>query len=628
MCGICGKLSFTTEDVESTTLERMCATIVHRGPDSQGIQTMGPAGLGQRRLSIIDLSPSGTAPLSNEDGSVWATMNGEIYNFKELRADLLTRGHRFRTGTDTEVLVHLYEEHGDESVRHLDGMFAFAVWDVRRQRLLAARDRLGKKPLFYTRTPRALLFASSIAALLTDEGVRREPNYRALDDYLTRQYVPSPETAFAGIFKLGPARYLTCDRDGTFAVHRYWQPPLAPRDHRPEVDTRELESEIVERLRTAVQRRMVADVPLGAFLSGGVDSSAIVALMAGLSDRPVKTFSIGFEEAEFDELPYARELARRYGTDHHEFVVRAEAASVLPDLVHHYGEPFADSSALPTYYLSRLTRQHVTVALSGDGGDENFGGYENYGIVSSWGAADAVPAAARRAVQTGVGELIERLPRHNLTRRVGRAADMWAGGTAERFRLQTSILKPGEKRAAYTDHFRKLIQGHEAVEDPASIMPPGADPLAWMMWHDLQCYLPDCLMVKVDVASMASSLEVRAPLLDHHFVEFAAAIPSGLKREGTEGKVIFKRALRSLVPRETLDRPKKGFGVPLRRWFTAELLDLVRGTLLDGRARRRGLFDQAFMTGLIGDHVAGRRDASARLWAFLCLELWFREFID
>ena len=486
MCGICGKLSFTGEDVERVSLERMCATIVHRGPDAQGIQVMGPAALGQRRLSIIDLSPSGTAPLSNEDGSVWATLNGEIYNFKDVRAGLLARGHQFRTGTDTEVLVHLYEEHGDECVRHLDGMFAFAIWDVRRQRLLAARDRLGKKPLFYAKTSRALLFASSIAALLTDDSVSREPNYRALDDYLTRQYVPSPETAFAGIFKLEPARYLTCDRQGVLAVHRYWQPPLAPADQHTRPDTRELESEIIERLRRAVRRRMVADVPLGAFLSGGVDSSAVVALMAESSDRPVKTFSIGFEEAEFNELPYARDLARRYGTDHHEFIVRADAASVLPDLVRHYGEPFGDSSALPTYYLSKLTRQHVTVALSGDGGDENFGGYENYGIVSSWGAADAVPAVARRAVQSGVGELIDRLPRHDLTRRVGRAAEMWAGGTAERFRLQTSILKPSEKRVAYTDHFRRLI-GHagEAVR-ASDVLPPHADPLAWMMWHDLQ----------------------------------------------------------------------------------------------------------------------------------------------
>ena len=628
MCGICGKLSFTGEDVQRSSLERMCAALVHRGPDAQGIQVMGPAALGQRRLSIIDLSPSGTAPLSNEDGSIWATLNGEIYNFQDLRAELSERGHRFRTGTDTEVLVHLYEEHGDDCVRRLDGMFAFAIWDSRRQRLLAARDRLGKKPLFYTRTPGALVFASSIGALLTDDRVSREPNYRALDDYLTRQYVPSPETAFAGIFKLGPARYLTCDREGTFAIGRYWQPPLAQADPHHQADTGELELEIVDRLRQAVRRRMVADVPLGAFLSGGVDSSAVVALMAGLSDRPVKTFSIGFEEAEFDELPYAREVSRRYGTDHHEFIVRAEAASVLPDLVRHFGEPFADSSALPTYYLSKLTRQHVTVALSGDGGDENCGGYENYGIVSSWGAADAVPAAARRAVQTGVGELVERLPGHDLTRRVGRAAEMWAADPAERFRLQTSIVKPGEKRAAYTDQFRHLIGLRPDTGQAPEVLPPNVDPLAWMMWHDLQFYLPDCLMVKVDVASMASSLEVRSPLLDHHFVEFAAAIPSRLKRAGTEGKVVLKRALRPLVPAATLDRPKKGFGVPLRRWFTADLLQLVRGTLLDDRARRRGLFDADFMTRLIGDHVAGRRDASARIWAFLCLELWFREFID
>lgn len=628
MCGICGQLSFTGQDVQAASLERMAATLVHRGPDAQGIRVMGPAALGQRRLSIIDLSPTGTAPLSNEDATIWATLNGEIYNFRELRADLSARGHQFRTGTDTEVLVHLYEEYGDDCVRRLDGMFAFAIWDARRQRLLAARDRLGKKPLFYTKSSRALLFASSIAALLTDEHVSREPNYAAIDDFLTWQYVPSPETAFAGICKLGPARYLTCDREGHLSVQRYWQPPLATRDQPAPADTRELEGEIVEQLRQAVKKRMVADVPLGAFLSGGVDSSAVVALMAELSGQPVKTFSIGFEEAEFDELPYARELAQRYATEHHEFVVRADATSVLPDLVRQYGEPFADSSALPTYYLAKLTRQHVTVALSGDGGDENFGGYENYGIVSSWSAADAVPAAARRAMHAGVGELLERLPAHNLARRVGRASEMWAGGTAERFRLQTSILKPAEKRAAYTDQFRALI-GVNARRTPAdSPPPPNADPLAWMMWHDLQFYLPDCLMVKVDVASMASSLEVRSPLLDHHFVEFAAAIPSSLKRSGGEGKLIFKRALRTLVPSQTLDRPKKGFGVPLRRWFTAELLELVRGTLLDDRARRRGLFDPTFMTRLVDDHRSGRRDASARIWAFLCLELWFREFID
>lgn len=628
MCGICGKLSLAGEDVDRACLSGMCATLVHRGPDAEGIRVFGPAGLAQRRLSIIDLSPAGVAPLSNEDATVWATLNGEIYNFRELRAELSARGHQFRTATDTEVLVHLYEEHGAGCVTRLDGMFAFAIWDVRRQQLLAARDRLGKKPFFYTKTSRALVFASSITALLTDPEVSAAPNYAAIDDFLTWQYVPSPQTAFEGIFKLPAAHYLTGGPDGEIQVRRYWQPPLAPAGQSGPADTRELEAELLERLREAVRRRMVADVPVGAFLSGGVDSSAIVSLMSEVSERPVKTFSIGFEEAEFNELPFARELARRYGTDHHEFIVRADAAAILPDLVRHYGEPFADSSALPTYYLSKLTRQHVTVALSGDGGDENFGGYDNYRIVSSWAHADALPRAARRAAGRGLQSVLERLPQHPLAGRAGRAAGMLAADTAGRFRLQSSILKPGEKRAAYTANFQRMLGGTPRRGPALLPVPAGADPLAWMMWHDLQFYLPDCLMVKVDVASMASSLEVRSPLLDHHFVEFAASIPSSLKRNAEGGKVIFKRALASLVPAATLNRPKKGFGVPLRRWFDAELLGLVRGTLLDERARRRDLFDPGFVARLIDDHVSGRRDGSARLWALLWLELWFREFID
>ena len=628
MCGICGTLSLTGESADRGCLAGMCAALVHRGPDAEGIRVFGAVGLAQRRLSIIDLSPAGVAPLSNEDGTVWATLNGEIYNFQELRAELSARGHQFRTATDTEVLVHLYEEHGDGCVARLDGMFAFAIWDVGRQRLLAARDRLGKKPFYYTKTSRALVFASSIAALLTDPGVSAEPNFPAIDDFLTWQYVPSPETAFAGIFKLPAAHYLTCGAEGELAVERYWQPPLAPTGLPVPADTQSLEAELLERLRDAVRRRMVADVPLGAFLSGGVDSSAIVALMAGLSDRPVKTFSIGFEEAEFDELPYARELAGRYGTDHHEFVVRADAISILPELVRQYGEPFADPSALPTYYLSKMTRDYVTVALSGDGGDENFGGYENYGVVSSWAYADALPAGARRAVHSGVAGLVDRLPGHSAVRRAGRASEMLAANTADRFRLQSSILKPAEKRAAYTPRFQAMLAGTVKRVPALRPVPAGADPLAWMMWHDLQFYLPDCLMVKVDVASMASSLEVRSPLLDHHFVEFAARIPSSLKRDRGGSKRIFKRALAGLVPAATLNRPKKGFGVPLRQWFDSDLLGLVRGTLLDDRARRRGLFNPAFVERLIDDHVAARRDASTRLWAFLWLELWFREFID
>ncbi len=630
MCGICGAVSFTGQDVQHDALARMCARLVHRGPDGEGIHVAGSAGLAQRRLSIIDLSPGAVAPLSNEDGTIWVTFNGEIYNFQELRTELAAKGHVFKTAGDTEVIVHLYEQEGLDCLSRLRGMFALAIWDGPKRRLLAARDRLGKKPLFYTRTPGSFIFASSIAALLANPDVTAEPNYRAVDDFLTYQYVPSPETAFKGIHKLPPGHFLICGPDAGIEVRRYWRPPLATRATARATNAEEIQSELLERLREAVRMRLISDVPLGAFLSGGVDSSAVVALMAQESDRPVKTFSIGFEEQDFDELPYARRLAERYGTEHHEFIVRPDATDILPELVRHYGEPFADASALPTYFLSKLTRQHVTVALSGDGGDENFSGYDNYRIVAAWNQADVLPGAARRAVRAGLEEVLQRLPYHPVSAKMGRASAMLASELDERFRLQSSILKPEEKRAAYTARFRALVaDAGESPCGPASVPEePDADPLDWMAWHDLQFYLPDCLMVKVDVASMANSLEVRAPLLDHEFVEFAARIPSALKRDATGGKVVFKRALAGLVPNETLERPKKGFGVPLRKWFGGDLHDLVRGTLLDERARRRDLFDAQMLRQMVDDHFAGRRDWSTRLWALVWLELWFREFID
>jgi asparagine synthase (glutamine-hydrolysing) len=630
MCGICGKVSFTNDHVERATLARMCGTLVHRGPDGEGIYISESAGLAQRRLSIIDLSAAGVAPLSNESGTIWVTLNGEIYNFQRLRDTLTARGHIFRTATDTEVIVHLYEDHGIECLSALKGMFAFAIWDEPRRRLFMARDRLGKKPLFYTKTPGSFIFASSIKAILENPEVSASPNFRAIDDFLTYQYVPSPETAFLGIHKLPPAHYLTCEIGQGIDIRRYWRAPLPHSTEGSAADPRGLEAELLERLDEAVRRRLVADVPLGAFLSGGIDSSAIVALMARASARPVKTFSIGFADNDFDELPYARMMAARYGTEHHEFVVHPDAAVVLPELVSHFGEPFADSSALPTYYLSRLTRGHVTVALSGDGGDENFAGYENYRIVEAWSQADLVPVAARRAVQAGVDGMLRRLPYRRVTKRVGRAAAMFASGLSGRFRLQSSVFKPDEKLAVYTPRFQAMLADLQVSPCGPAALPdiPDAHPLDWMAWHDLQFYLPDCLMVKVDVASMAHSLEVRSPLLDHEFVEFAAHIPVRLKRDRHGGKAVFKRAIAELLPGEILELPKKGFGVPLRRWFSHDLLDLVRGTLLDDRARRRTLFDSSLLQCFVDDHAAGRHDWSHRLWALVWLELWFREFID
>lgn len=629
MCGICGQVNVASGEVRDSDLARMCEALVCRGPDGQGVHMMAGAGLAQRRLSIIDLRPAGIAPLSNEDGTIWVTLNGEIYNFRELRAELEERGHAFRTGTDTEVIVHLYEDYGADCVSRLDGMFAFAVWDARRRQLLAARDRLGKKPFYYAATAASLVFASSIDALRRHPAVSLEPDFAALDAYLTYQYVPSPRTAFTGIRKLPPAHRLLWDESSGVAVERYWAPPLASAERSPR-HSREIEAELIERLLKAVQARLVADVPLGAFLSGGVDSSAVVALMARVSERRVRTFSIGFADPAHDETRYARLVAERIGTEHHEFTVEPDAVAVLPDLVRHYGEPFGDSSALPTYYLAKLTRQHVTVALSGDGGDETFAGYDSYRTVSAWNRADQVPLAVRRGLDATFGTMMRQMSRAPVARKLGRGVAMLASPIEGRFRLHSSIFKPEEKDAAYSPTFRALLEAvPRDLSGPADVQQPAdVDPVDWMMWHDLQFYLPDCLMVKVDVASMAHGLEVRSPFLDHHFVEFAATIPSQLKQDAGSGKRILKRALSGIVPEEVLQRPKQGFGVPLRRWFGRELLDLLRGTLLDDRAARRGLVNQRYVARLVDELSAGGHDWSARLWALLWLELWFREFLD
>jgi asparagine synthase (glutamine-hydrolysing) len=625
MCGICGKVDFAGATVAEDLVERMCRTLVHRGPDAQGIHVAPGIGLGQRRLSIIDLDLRSVAPLANEDGSVWVTFNGEIYNFRELRDRLQERGHTFRTGTDTEVLVHLYEEYGVDCVEHLRGMFAFALWDAPRRRLFMARDRLGKKPLYYARTPTALVFGSGVSAVLADPSIEARPDLAAIDAYLTYQYVPSPLTAFIGISKLPPGHYAVCDAGGPLRVVRYWRPPSGPISTRPAA---ELRDELMARLREAVRMRLVADVPIGAFLSGGVDSATVVALMSTESSSRVKTFSIGFEDSEFNELAVARTVAERYETEHHELIVRADAAEVLPILVHHYGEPFADSSALPTYYVSKMARADVTVALSGDGGDETFAGYENYRSVAKWDRYDAVPYPIRRAIAKSATAVLERLPYSKSTSRAARGARMWAGRLPERFGLQTAIFKPEEKRAAYTPAFRAQLDARAAAPVVDLGWDEEMDRVDWMMRHDQRFYLPDCLMVKTDIASMAHGLEVRCPLLDHTLVEFAATIPSAMKHSAGEGKRIFKDTVRDLIPAAVLSKRKTGFGVPLARWLREDLSDLVRGTLLDQRARDRGLFVPAFVARLIDDHRAGRRDWSARIWALLFLELWYREFID
>ena len=602
----------------------MAATLRHRGPDAEGVKSDPGFGLAQCRLAIVDLDPRATAPLGNEDGTIWVTFNGEIYNFASLRQELIDRGHQFRTTSDTEVLVHLYEEHGIECLARLRGMFALAIWDGPRRRLFAARDRLGKKPFYYTTTPSGLVFGSEIKAILADPSVSVNPSYGAIREYLRAQYVPSPLTAFAGIWKLPAAHWLTFDLDSGLHVERYWDLPAGVIDG----DAMELEALLLDQLRDAVRVRLSGDVPVGALLSGGVDSSAVVALMAEASSRRVQTFSIGFGERSHDETPYARMVAERYGTEHHELVVTPDTLDVLPRLVWHYNEPFADPSALPSYYVSQLTRSHVKVVLSGDGGDETFGGYENYARVLAWRNADVVPSWLRRPVGSAVVRGLAELPYNNTLARASRAARMLAGTTGERFTLQTSIFKPEEEAAAFTPAFRAMA-ADSAVQAPRRLpVTDSPTELDLMMRHDLRHYLPDCLMTKIDVASMAHGLEVRCPLLDHHLVEFASRIPGRMKRDHQGGKRILKRALRGHLPDAVVTRPKQGFGVPVAAWFRRPLAGLLRDTLLDGRAERRGLFERDFVRRAVEDHVAGRRDWSSRLWALLFLELWFREFID
>jgi asparagine synthase (glutamine-hydrolysing) len=628
MCGICGKLIFKDSSPPPETIRAMCDTIVSRGPDDEGIYTAPHIGLGQRRLSIVDLAPGACPPLTNEDNTVWLVFNGEIYNFRELRAKLREFGHRFRTYTDTEVIIHLYEDDGVECLQKLRGMFAFALWDMRRELLFCARDRMGKKPFCYTLTPQSFVFGSEIKAVTADPEVPVSPNYYAIDQYLTYQFVPSPMTAFQGIKRLRAGEYLACGLNGNVETRRYWEPPL---DGKTAASQREIEAELLENLRESVRLRMVADVPLGAFLSGGIDSATVVALMAQESAMPVKTFSIGFEEEGLNELPYARLIAERYGTEHHELIVKPNAAEVLPLLVRHYNEPFADSSALPTYYVSKMTHQYVKVALSGDGGDESFAGYDNYGAILNWNRWDMWPLWLRRSLSEVGRGLLYSLPQDNRAARLRRGLAMVGAAGVKARRLQFgTILKPEEKRLAYTSLFKGLISQPPLPEDPLAAYPfaKGMDDLDWLMRHDQNFYLPDCLMVKTDIASMANSLEVRCPFLDHEFIQFASTIPSSFKRDAIDGKIILKSAVKNLLPRQTLNKPKTGFGFPIAKWFRKDLAPMLKQALTDGTCIRRGLFNQSLLKKMVHEHIEGRRDWSNRLWVFLFLELWFREFID
>jgi asparagine synthase (glutamine-hydrolysing) len=642
MCGIAGAVwSESEKAVERETLQRMIDVLRHRGPDGEGsfldaCLTAGPSpasmrgercgvALGHRRLSIIDVA-CGKQPLANEDGSVWVVFNGEIYNFRDLRNRLEGAGHRFRTQSDTETLVHLYEDEGADMLRHLNGMFAIALWDARQGQLLLARDRLGVKPLVYRREPGRLLFASELKSILQVPGVPRTIDPQALDDYLTYQYVPHPRTIFQGIEKLPPGHYALY-RDNRLEIHPFWQPDFNAEEDRP---AEEYARELRELLTSAVEMRLQSEVPLGAFLSGGIDSTIVVGLMAKLMKEPVRTFSIGFPVGEFDETRYARQAAERFGACHEEFQVRPDAMEVLPRLVWHYDEPFADSSAVPTWYVSQLTRRHVTVALTGDAGDELFAGYPRYLAVRLGERFDRLPGWLRAIL---AGGFWQRLPsgarQKSRIRQFKRFAEMLNMPPARRYLEWIAIFGQSRRAALYSEDFLRLLPDADPIEflEAALRRSNRRDAATAFSLADLVTYLPCDLMTKVDIASMAHGLECRQPFLDYRVVELAARMPVRLKFQRGRGKRILRDAFADLLPDSIARRPKMGFGVPLDHWFRNELRDFTREILFDQKTLERGYFRPEAVKQLWDQQQQGRFNHGYRLWALLILELWQREWL-
>ncbi len=616
MCGISGFLATEAGDTRVVAEQLRC--LRHRGPDAEGHYGCDGAMVAQNRLAVIDLE-TGDPPITNEDGSVGVVLNGEIYNFQALRSELEARGHTLRTRGDTEVLAHLAEDQDAIGIAgRLDGMFAFAVWDSRRQRLTLGRDRLGKKPLYYYSSPLAFVFASEIKAVLAHPAVARELDEDAIPAYLTFGYVPTPRTFFRGVLSLPPAHVLTVEAGREPTITRYWSAPrAAPRTSRApslQLAARELRP----RLESAVRKRLVADVPLGAFLSGGLDSSVIVALMARMVDRPVQTFTIGFEDRDgFDERRYARIVARRYRTDHHEFVVAPNAVDLVERLVWHHDQPFGDSSAIPTFLLNELTRQHVTVALSGDGGDELFAGYERFAAALLAERFRRLPASFRDVMRRSVAGL----PRRAFRGRVGsvqrfvRAADQglpmayltWLSFFTEATRKQAI---PGGSDWAIDDFARRWAAT------------AGADPLNRLLELNLDTYLVDDLLVKADRMSMAHGLEVRSPFLDAELVAYVATLPAAVKLRGFERKRVLKAAVGDLLPREIIDRRKRGFGVPLDRWFRDDLATYVASKLGSSNARVRQHLAPSVVARILYEHATGARDHGQAIWLLLTLEVF------
>jgi len=626
MCGIVGIVRNDGKPVDEELLTRMNNAIRHRGPDDDGFYVNGSVGLGMRRLAIIDLK-GGAQPIHNQDRTSWIVFNGEIYNYLELREKLEKLGHTFYTNSDTEAIVHAYDQFGADCPKHLRGMFAFAIWNERNGELFLARDRVGKKPLLYAQVNGQLIFGSEFSALLLHPDVSRDIQPEALDYYLSFMCIPAPLTAYRAIRKLEPGHWLRW-RKGEIELQRYWQPDFTKK---VELSEEEAGERTVEILRDAVRVRLMSEVPLGAFLSGGIDSSAVVALMSQESSERVKTFSIGFDEQDFSELHHAKRIAEHVGAEHHEFIVRPDALEVLPTLVEHYGEPYADSSAVPTYYVAKETRKHVTVALNGDGGDESFAGYERYIAMGLTEKYRRVPSFLRESVIKETVNLIPSSPlKRSRVKSAKRLLDAVALPRVDRYARWVSVFNEQTKQPLYSDHFREQTQAADATGILAEWFKRanGIGVVDAMLLTDQMTYLPNDLLVKVDIATMAVSLEARSPFLDHHVIEFAASLPQNLKLRRLTSKYLLKKVLRKLLPSENLKRRKMGFGVPVGHWFRGKMQPFLREVLLSEKALRRGLFKPEAVRQLIELHVRGERDYSQQLWTLLMLELWFNRFID
>ncbi len=634
MCGICGiawPSATESGSPDPSLLAAMCSTITHRGPDDEGIHIGGGAALGARRLSIIDLE-GGHQPLANEDGSIWVAHNGEVYNFPELRKELLARGHVFQTRTDTETIVHSFEEWGEEFVQRLRGMFAFAIWHEKEKKLWLVRDRLGVKPLYYTiLDDGTLIFGSEIKAILVHPQVRRRLDPKALDFFMTLEYIPAPLSILKDIRKLPAGCYLVY-QNGRTEIKKYWdiEPPASPTVEPKEKEVPSIMEKLFELLKESVKLRLVSDVPLGAFLSGGIDSTAIVGLMRELGASPLKTFSIGFEEVSYNELKYARRAAERFSTEHEEFTIEPQALELTEKLIGHLDEPLGDFSIFPTYLVSQMARSRVKVILSGDGGDEVFGGYEHY---------QAQKIARRRIVRTlgmPVSSLIRRLPPAGRKKGAWNKLQRFLQGLEFRpenrhFRWMM-FLSPREKRSLYSSEFKQRLGG---IEDICEMSPfreiferlPDFDPVNGELYLDLKTYLADDIMVKVDRMSMAPSLEAREPLLDHKLIEFVFSLPGKMKVRGLETKWIFKKTMERLLPRENIYRPKEGFSIPIKHWLRRELRDLMLDTLNEKRLREGGLFNPLTVGRMINAHLKGRKNYSHQLWALLVFEIWKQNYL-